>query len=294
MGKHVACLRLRVTPLRDMVLPPASSKVLKDVLLTRGGLLAKLLQGSGFRRISVSMLYRGRRPLYSTKSMSKPLSVREGEPLQARICIVGCFEEVQEFMWDQVSGRFETNYGPVAIEPLEAEVTSETGLSLGGATGLVKIVFRTPAILSNKILLCLNPEKRIPLMHRLLPSPGLLLAYLVKEWNNLMDEKIYVRGGQSDPCIIARAAEVYMAEVDYDLKPVTVVVGRDPKGRLRTPRAVVGWVVYRVVSRKLASILDKTLALASRIGVGRSRAIGYGELEAYWLKPQSAKPSPHP
>ena len=299
MAKTVACATLRVVPLRDMILPPASSKVLKEVILDHGGLLARLLSGRGFRRIRISMLYRpGRtpKPLYSLHKpvQSTPLTVRRGEDLRATICVVGSLNEVQELIENPLSGSFDTSYGPIRMDMLEFEVVSEDNLSLGEPTGVLRLEFRTPAILSNRILLCVESERKTPLLHKLLPSPGIVVSYLVKTWNKLMDNPIYVKGSIIDPCIIAKAADIYIAELDFNLKPVTVVVGRDPKGRLRTPRAVVGWILYKITSKRLANIINKTVALAQRMGIGRSRALGYGEVRASWVKPQSAKPTPSP
>ncbi|HID41504.1 MAG TPA: hypothetical protein EYP33_05040, partial [Pyrodictium sp.] len=59
-------VRLRVVLLRDMVLPPVSSKLVKSLLvgLRAPGWLCGLVEARrGYKPLFVSMLYRGRRPL---------------------------------------------------------------------------------------------------------------------------------------------------------------------------------------------------------------------------------------
>ncbi|KSW11571.1 hypothetical protein CF15_01670 [Pyrodictium occultum] len=56
-----------------MVLPPASSKVVKSLVLQRGGWLAGLASPrQGYKPLFISMLYRGGRHLYARAGLSQP------------------------------------------------------------------------------------------------------------------------------------------------------------------------------------------------------------------------------
>ena len=78
-----------------------------------------------------------------------------------------------------------------------------------------------------------------------------------------------------------------VAEADYNIRPTTALYGRDENGRPKKPRGVTGYVIYRILNPRIAPLLDKTLALASRLGLGRSRSIGFGEIQ---VKPTKTSP----
>ena len=81
---------------------------------------------------------------------------------------------------------------------------------------------------------------------------------------------------------MTRVADIFVVELDYSVGPTIAVIGRDERGRLRKACGYTGWIVYRVASRRLAKLLNKMLALANRLGIGRSRAIGLGTVKAEW------------
>jgi CRISPR-associated endoribonuclease Cas6 len=65
-------------------------------------------------------------------------------------------------------------------------------------------------------------------------------------------------------------------EVDYNLRPVTVYYDK-----LRRPRGIMGWIVYQVRRKRKGRTyreLMKLLEYARYIGVGRSRATGFGQV----------------
>lgn len=70
------------------------------------------------------------------------------------------------------------------------------------------------------------------------------------------------------------------------MKPLTVIIGEDSKGNLRTIRGFVGWIEFDIVYEKLKRAVTKYLLVASVLGIGRSRGIGFGEIRVE-LKSQS-------
>ncbi len=280
---YLVTLRIRLTPLQDLVLPPLPSKLVKAVILAHGGPLARLLARRGFKPLRIAMPRLNGKPLYQTTDRRDLLMARKGEAMETSITAALPEEEAAELAWNPPDGVYETPYSgaKVQVETLEASMETIDSISLGGPGRTLRLDFQTTTLLTNRVLL--PGEAPAPRMHRLYPSPGLLAAYTLRLWNRVSPRKIYIIDGWSqDAAMLARIAEVYMAELDHQIKPETVVIGRDSRGRLRTARGFRGWILYRVASKKLAKILDKTIALATRLGIGRSRALGLGELQAQW------------
>ncbi len=278
---QVYCLRLRIVALDPIVLPPATSKLAKSILVQASPSWRTLLETPGPRRARVSMLHAGDKPLYQRHPQHQPLTAPPGAAYTVEACAVAPPETIARLAEETPEGVHETPYNNarVHVEPLEATIEDLDRLTLGAPTAKLRVEFRTPVIISNRLLCTprLCKQGRPPRMHRLLPTPGLLAAALHQLWEKTT--------GQPPPCTrtqVARVAELYMAELDYNLKPETVVIGRDDRGNLRLARGYRGWTIYRVTSRRLATLLDRWLALATRLGLGRSRGIGLGETRAQW------------
>ncbi|OWJ54488.1 CRISPR system precrRNA processing endoribonuclease RAMP protein Cas6 [Pyrodictium delaneyi] len=303
---YIGELRLRVTPLRDTVLPPVSSKLVKSLLLASPvpGWMRELVEARrGYKPLFVSMLYRGRRALYSaTTQAGRPLVARAGQPLEARVAFVAHDASAAWELAAVLGGRRETPYGPVETVVEEARIQTPEQLRLpspaDGPTGVLRVEARTPVVLTSKVLVATEPPPgaRIPRLHRLLPSPGLVAAYAFRLWNRALGPRyaVYWRDAWNhDAAMVARAAEVYMAEIDYQLHPETVVIGRGASGRLRLARGWRGWITYRVAGPRLARLLDRLLALTNTLGLGRSRGIGLGDTHAQWIQPKNNKTKPN-
>jgi len=277
----IVCISFQVTALHNMVLPPVSSKVLKHVLIVASSFWREMLGKPGFKPLRLSMLFQGSKPLYS--SGDSVVSVEKGSVLWGEACVAVDCSNTVEALECLPDGYYDTPYGRVLVEPLEARVEDIRELSLGNTTGVVKVRFVTPTIITNRVLL--PGEAPAPPMHRLLPAPGLVVAAAFRLWNRIAppEQRVYFRDGWDlDAAKLARIADIFMAELDYSIRPATAVIGRDEKGRLRKARGYTGWIVYRVASRRLAKLLNKMLALANRLGIGRSRAIGLGTVKAEW------------
>jgi len=285
--------------LRDAVLPPLSSKVLKYLVETRCANIKSVVDvKKPFKPLQISMLVKGGRPLYRSGDVEgEVINLRAGTCLKGRISFAGSYEgrdPLNEFQG--LIGIIESPYGEFQIDVLSIEFRKLESLSLG-LTKFFKIEFVTPAVLTAKHMVpppLRDKSRKLPERHRLLPQPSFIFSYLLKLWNSIAepDERIPGPGaGDWEAYKLGRLADVTLVEVDYRLRPETVVVGRDSRGRLRRVRGFTGWVVYECLSRRLLPIYDKLLALATYLGVGRSRGIGLGMVRVTGLSSRGPESS---
>ena len=283
---------VEVRPLSDTVLPPVSSKVLKTIIESRRGALAEIARANKpYKPLHITMLYRGPKPLYSRGET--PLTARQGEPLLARITIASRddWSLVDEII--SLEGTHHTGYGGFRVEVAELLQEKPQALTLpsptGAPTGILYIKACTPVTITPKILYRKPPAKKTRDYYRLLPTPGLIAAYTHRLWSNTVQaiEK-------PTPHQLAAKAEKTVTEIDYNLTPTTIIIGRDRNKNLRKTRGWTGWIIYRIPSRKLAQILDTLIALSTRLGLGRSRGIGLGNITAEWRQPQKHQTPPTP
>ncbi|HID18234.1 TPA: CRISPR system precrRNA processing endoribonuclease RAMP protein Cas6, partial [Candidatus Bathyarchaeota archaeon] len=79
-----------------------------------------------------------------------------------------------------------------------------------------------------------------------------------------------------------------LVETNHRIKPVTAVYD----GR-RRPRGFIGWVIYehRKLKPKLSRRISQLMEYANYVGVGRSRAIGFGITEVKAIHNHHQPPS---
>jgi len=282
---YIVTVRFTVTPLSDVILPPMSSRLVKFIVVSSscfGSVRGVVLSKSSFKPVTLFTLRRGARRLYSTADSSSPLSARAGEALEGRVAVYtrdplslsmlsGC-DEIVEFHGSKLR---------VSIR--EAVIEAVDSITAGVEAGKpFKLTMHTPLLLPSKLMTPppLSTSKLVASLkggYRLLPTPSYVLAAACREWIGV------VRGERVEehiaPYVIGRLADITIYELDANTKPVTTVYGRDEKGNLRLARGPVGYVIYKLEAKKLAKAVDKLLALATRIGLGKSRSIGFGEIE---------------
>nr|WP_241208515.1 CRISPR-associated endoribonuclease Cas6 [Sulfolobus islandicus] len=102
----------------------------------------------------------------------------------------------------------------------------------------------------------------------LFPYVPLLFYSTVSHWNTYMDKKIVgVTGSKT---------LYYFREVNYRIRPMTAYYGNIPN------KGFVGWVVFELSARKGSKIRENVRRLLDYVnyfGVGKSRNIGFGEVE---------------
>jgi len=305
LTRFVVCGKYLAVPLRDAILPPYTSKVVKSAVLRCASLklFRKVYQelGPGIKPFSMTPLFRGSRPLFKEQGSSvAPLYVRSGEELWFRVCAVCSAENLDE----APPGDEVVELGPYGIFRFvlsELEVVDIRSLTLGlsGDRVFVRIRFLTPTLLSTKLMAPPLPHflKRVANIQEryvLFPSPSHLCSYLVKLWNTVAPEEPVSRKVSPEwaAYFVGRLCGVAMVVVDYRSRPITVLYD-EKEGVSRRPRGFVGWALYEINTRKLVKILDRALALANYLGVGKSRSIGFGVVTAEKVEPSRSREAYH-
>lgn len=302
MGSAVFCGRYTAMVLRDCVLPPLSSKVVKYVVESSGSSLGRFLSASKpFKPISVSMLFLGGRPLYSRVSSGgyDPITVPGGSVVGFRISVVSEHSSISPEDFRSVEGSWNTPYGSFEVSLREVEVVDVSRLSLGLGR-LFRVGFVTPTIMTNKYMLPPTLKGKsggVPERHRLVPQPSYLFSYALRLWNAVVtpEERIPNQSaGDWEAYKLGRVSDVALVELDYSIRPTTVIIGRNGSGRLRTARGFTGWVVYECLSRRLLEVYGRLLALACYLGLGRSRGVGLGMVSVTSLRGSVRQPGGAP
>ncbi|MEM2158389.1 MAG: CRISPR system precrRNA processing endoribonuclease RAMP protein Cas6 [Sulfolobales archaeon] len=278
-----------VIPEDDTVLPPTTSKLIKYITEVSCSGLSKLVRSKGFLKpLSISMLFNNNKPLYSVFNPNNqhPLVIRGGVPLTAKVSAVVSNGSLGIEDFKCIEGCWQTPYGNFNLELAELEIIKPDLLSVG-LRKYFKISYLTPTLITAKYMIppmLKTRSRELPERHKLIPQPSFLFSYLLRLWNSIVgpNEKIpNCSAGDLEAYKLGRLADITLIEVDYRLRPITVVVGKDDGGRLRTARGFTGWVIYESLTptNKLHSTFDKLLALAKYLGVGRSRGIGFGMID---------------
>jgi hypothetical protein len=146
----------------------------------------------------------------------------------------------------------------------------------------------TPTLLSTKLMTPphLRTSKlieRIEDLHRLAITPAYICNEATKLWLALAKD---INPAQSPtPYHLGRACDITIGEVDVQLKPETVTYDRE-EGKTKRIRGVTGHILYKILTPRITPTIDKILALTTKLGIGKSRSIGFGEIEA---KPKPPK-----
>lgn len=281
-------LKYVLVPSPELRPPPLTSKVIKYVIEKYGCNLLKSLVGSrrALKPIQLSPLFLNNKPLYSCGKPLRPLAKDSYLVTWVSLCLSS--DSLDDITYLDLSGNYETPYGNFRLELVEAELTDILKSSMNNLNKFFRINFITPTVLTNKYMVPPPLKVRattLPSRHKLIPQPSFIFSYLLKLWNSLAPPHARIPdegAGDWDAYSLGRLADATLVEVDYRLRPETVVLGRDEEGRLRRVRGFTGWVIYECLSKKLLSIYAKLLKLAEYLGVGRSRGIGLGIVRVNW------------
>jgi CRISPR/Cas system endoribonuclease Cas6 (RAMP superfamily) len=288
-------LNLSVVPLKDVIPPPLTSKIIKYMIEVRGPeWLKNLLNRKGpFKPITITQLFLGSIPLYSKSKNSAPIRLKANTVFHCWINAVKSdalgIEEIPI-----LTGKHITPYGDFLIDVNQVEVINISSLDIQPRK-YVKLTFLTPIVITTKHMLpptLKSKAKILPERHKLVPTPSYLISYLLKLWNNLVDPEDRIPGpaaGDWEAYKLGRLADVLMPEIDYRIKGETAVIGKDNSGKLRLVRGFTGWVIYEFLHKKFAQQALKLIKLGTYMGVGRSRAIGLGQMRAIYLSTDDAK-----
>jgi len=173
----------------------------------------------------------------------------------------------------------------VSIDSIE--IVSIDNLSIGfndSGKQVVKLVFHTPTLLSSKLMAppLDSFKKRIeamPNLYVLYPSTGHICSYLARLWYSATGRSIC--SGPTEEWaayFMGRLCEATLVPIDYRISLKTVRYDEN-----RRIRGFIGWTILRlgIKSRKVIDRIDKIFALASKLGIGKSRTIGFGITRAF-------------
>ena len=285
---YIYTIRFKVVPLEsDMILPPFTSKVVKSIAYTlpcfsqiRGLYESKIT----FKPVTFKVLRRGSRRLYVDGESNEIIKAKMGEPLVGEIAVftdkpldLGLLSECN------TKARIPNLTSQLLIEI--ANVTFENintiTLNLDEAE-LIKITFHTPTLIPVKLM---TPPalkgsklvKNIEKLYRLTITPAYICSEAARLWLALVKD---VNPAQSPtPYYLGRICDITIGEVDVQLKPTTTIYGKDEKGNTLKVRGITGHIVYKILTPRLILTVDKLLALTTKLGLGKSRSIGFGEVE---------------
>ena len=74
----------------------------------------------------------------------------------------------------------------------------------------------------------------------------------------------------------SESRDITIGEVDAQLKPETVIYGGEDE-KIRRIRGVTGYITLKTLTPRITRTADKLLA--TKLGLGKSRSIGFGEVE---------------
>ncbi|MEN2999179.1 MAG: hypothetical protein ABDH61_01170, partial [Acidilobaceae archaeon] len=224
---YLTTVTLEFWPLgADVILPPFTSRVTKQAVLS--GCLPQLAdlmkQKKAMKAMRVSALMRGNKALFST---GKVVIARLDEKLEGRIAVY--VEDPSEAIEASMGCKGKVRVGPteLAFSVSRIDVEEANRLSIRLEAGKpFKMTIRTPLLLSTKLmtpppLYGRKSVREIAPAYKLVPTPAYLLSAAAREWVGI------VRGQQAAgnhvPYALGRAADVFMHELDYELKPVTAL-----------------------------------------------------------------------
>ncbi|MEM1766173.1 MAG: CRISPR system precrRNA processing endoribonuclease RAMP protein Cas6 [Zestosphaera sp.] len=274
---YIFSIKSSVIPLRDLIAPPLTSKLLKHCMESR--IPRRKFNSHG--NVTYTQLSDGSKPLYSVGEF--PIALRSGFRYSGRVVVVS---EDHGFL-SQVDPEIRCSgaYGDYVVSVEEIEVYEMKSLTME-LSNLFKIAFVTPTILSVKLMTppsLRGKTRRFPELHKLIPQPSFMFSYLLKLWNSYASPEERIPKPPYNEWAhykLGRLADITLAEIDYRVRPETAIIGRNENGTLRKARGFVGWVIYESVApRSLHNIYAKLLKLASLTGVGRSRGLGLGQIK---------------
>ena len=291
---YVYTIRFKLVPLdSDVILPSFTSKLVKQLVLTQpcfSQVRALYESKATLKPVTFKVLRRGSRRLYSSEG-GPILTARVGEVLGGEIAVFSRKPDLDLGLLSECNTR--VSLPPLTssflLEVMEATLENVNAMTLNlGQTQFLGVRLHTPTLLSTKLMTPphLRTSKlieRIEDLHRLAVTPAYICNEATKLWLALAKD---INPAQSPtPYHLGRACDITIGEVDIQIKPETVTYDREG-GKTKRIRGVTGHILYKILTPRITTTIDKILALTTKLGIGRSRSIGFGEIE---VKPKPPK-----
>ncbi|GEM_PF-1576590 len=270
---------LTLTPHRDTLVQPYTGKVVRQALYrladaARLDYLASLLDEKGqYKPYSTTPLFLDGRPLLKTRP-GPPLVLRAGTSYRFRLSIISRDTHPSQILL-ALPARIELyDTAPATLALRSARLLPEDTLATPLKRGdTIAIDFVTPTQLQ---LPKINKKARRG-RYVMTPHPYYLFYSLREMWNRYAEEKITSAPWRANYALLSTYVDIHSTAIQYDKK--------------RTIVGFTGHTAYRVETRstRLLHALSKLLALASLMGVGKSRGIGLGYVKVAVKKPQATQ-----
>lgn len=269
-------VNLTVTPLENVKLPMLSSKVIK-YLIASGQFLSELkelvLSEQKYKQIFISNLEMDGRRLLNYYKEIRANTVLKGFISFSHESLSPTFFSNNYNMFKTPYGKFYVNVSRVDIMDIR-ELNTEIEKNINKN---IKITFKTPLILSPKLLLPPSLKEKFKKVSNIIttfPPPGLIVAYAYNLYCSTFGKK-YIEEKEFKLATLVNGLTVVTG---YNLRPLTVEIGKSKYRKERKTRGMVGWMEFDTHYEKLKKKIMKYLLISSYLGLGRSRGIGLGEI----------------
>lgn len=256
-----------ITPPHDVIVQPFTSKVSRTAISSFSKVFQKYVDSDEpLKPFRITALKEEGRPLWKTQD--KMVILKKGT--KYTFSVTSLLSDFMDEIVANPSFNFKMYNTEFRAEMESVKVLSENELHKEVPdVRLLKIRFQTPTMLQVP-----RPSfKRKKNRFVLFPYVPLFMRSIVVHWNKYVEER---HSG-----VLGLRTVYYLKEVDYRLRPVTVKYDESKN------RGFTGWVLYSFEARrntKLRKNVLKLLAYGELFGVGKSRAIGFGEYKIETLK----------
>jgi len=266
--RYVTRMTITFRPLRKILIPPFSAKVSKTILTKVSQLYRRVSEHEEYKPVAVTPIYRGNQALFKTKDSSHFMMLEEGTQYSFTASIISdeaaSFDELISLGSPLIDGIYGST---ISLESVKIEVKGFDSFGFNKPSA-IKISFETPVLLQLP-----SGKRKMSGRHFLFPIPSLMIGSLIEYWNRHCPPSMLVK----NPSYLRVYSNYVLRESDFEIRPVTVLYDES-----RLIKGFLGWVLYDLRIARDTSSLRKILALldyAQYVGVGRSRATGFGQLK---------------
>ena len=268
MVKSVVKLHVFFTVNRRVVIPPFSAKVSKLVLHRISKLYSSLTRvNKPLKPISVSPLIIDGHALIKLKNDKRTLTLNGGEYYYFSCGMIVDEDFPLDDLISLESASVDDVFGAsVSLREIRIEVRRFDSFGFGKPKA-VKLRFLSPTLLQLPTFGRFRKGRYV-----FFPIPSLIIGSLAEHWNGNCDRVLFIKS----PSYLSVYSNYVLMEADFRVRPVTVVY--DEK---RLVRGFMGWVFYDLRKCRNTKSFRRVMALldyAQYVGVGKSRATGFGQV----------------
>jgi len=237
----------------DVIVPPFTSKVSKTLLLARCPEMEREFKSrEPYKKYSISVIFHGEKPIINFKGKGM-LRLRAGAPYTFTVSYIGEFPH-------SIIGAWEADiFGTKAVVQTMHVISQYIDRLMLPKSRYYTVNFITPVLLRIP-----GGEKPV---YDLCPNPWLIYHSIAAHWNKYAPSQLKIPVKGSDIYSIWRKLKL----VHHRLKIVDVYYGDKPF------RSFIGTATYEI-SADLLDNVRRLFAYANYVGVGKSRSIGFGQV----------------